>query len=184
MTVRFFILFVLLQILFALPAWAESEVFRVRESDQKMQFSVNRQGHKAYDMVSTYDPIHIRLDRVPIRIEMRVVYQGSVSEDGAWFDLPQAVHITEWKSLPPLREFDFFPEKYDSEPQFQWPIQLDCKAAGLGDACARWTAVYKKCHLSPESGACSLYQSVIELKISYAQEIPLETLIFNFQGGC
>jgi hypothetical protein len=183
----FSVVFVLLPILLVLPAYAETEVFVRPDNNQKILFPLTKNGYQADELLSTEMPIHIRLDRIPVKIEMRAVYQGAVGEDGPWANVPHTMYAKEWTPLPPRQEFDILTENEYTTVKIHWPTQFDCKHPDTvlnPDECVRWTDIYEKCQLDLKNGPCYVYQSAIELKVSYEKMTTPEIIRVNFPGGC
>jgi hypothetical protein len=173
----------------ALPtgALAAPEIFAPQYYDQTIVFSKTTEGYEANQIISTDWPLHVKLDRKPVKIEMRAVYQGAVGDDGPWLDVPGAWQKNEWTTLPAQQEFDVTSPDDKTESTMTWPEKFDCAKSDVAkqpDECARWTEIYKKCHQQGENGPCYTYLSTFELRVVYEQGATPEIIRINFAGGC
>jgi hypothetical protein len=180
---RALLLIVLLTL--SLPASAAPQI-TAQSADQTITFTKKGDAYEPDELISTDEPIHIKLDRLPVKIETRAIYQGAVGEDGPWTDVPGIRQETDWLALPVKQEFDVMVGQ-KTKRTVTWPEKFDCAASGVAkqpDECARWTDIYKKCKQGDENGPCYTYLSTFELRVVYEQDAPPEITRINFPGGC
>lgn len=150
-------------------------------------FSETLRGYEAEELVEPELPVHVRLDKDPVKIEMREVYQGAVGDEGPWMDVPGAVLEGAWVSLAPARDFDLARKADEEMPDVAWPKAFDCAGPefeGTAEDCVRWSGLYAKCDLLDGFKPCYTYFAGFEIKVYYAEGAAPETIFIRYPGGC
>ena len=172
-------------------AWGAADDLQVRftppgQMQNPQDFTREGDEFTAPELIDGDTPINLLWSQTPVSVRWRQIYQGAVSDDGGWMDVPGAQAAGAWQNLTPARQMSVTLDQDTPAPALPWPAQMSCAQEPLkGDnaSCARWQALYATCQGGDHS-PCYSYPARLALEVKLAADTPVQTYYLLFPGGC